>query len=496
VNGNLYQRFPDLIQRSDRTALIVEEGEPFSFAALAALSGRLMAVLREAGAGPGARVAVKVDKSIAALALYLACLRLGAIYLPLNPAYTPGETAYILEDAEPALFVHDPEEAVASPCASHSLDAAGQGSLMAAARQAPACDDVAAVDENDIAAILYTSGTTGRPKGAMLSHGNLASNAATLAAAWQFSADDILLHALPLFHAHGLFVAVNVSLTVGSTMFFLPRFEAERVLAHLPRATVYMGVPTHYARLLASPGLSLAATAHMRLFVSGSAPLTPTAFAAFAARTGHQILERYGMTETVMNCSNPYAGPRRPGSVGPPLPGIEVRVGDEEGTPVPPGAVGILEVRGPNVFKGYWRNPEKTAQVFRADGFFITGDLARIDATGAVHLVGRVGDMIITGGLNVYPREVEDQLNRLPGVAEAAVIGVPHPDFGEAVVALIVGDAGGEADLIAALRAHLAGYKLPKRVIAVEALPRNAMGKVEKARLRTAYRDLFSAAAT
>ena len=346
----------------------------------------------------------------------------------------------------------------------------------------------------DLAAILYTSGTTGRSKGAMLSHDNLWSNVATLHRLWGFRPDDVLIHALPLYHTHGLFVALNLMLMNGGRVILLPKFDAETVIDQMARATVLMGVPTFYVRLLGSSWLTRAACARMRLFVSGSALLLASTHAEFEARTGHRVLERYGMTETGMNASNPLDGERRPGSVGPALPGVSLRVADRDGRPVPAGEIGGLEVRGPNVFSGYWRNREKTAEAFRADGWFITGDLAAIGNDGYVTIVGRDKDMIISGGLNVYPREVEEALESLPGVVESAVVGAPHPDLGEAVVAVLTVD-GDPGDVVAALRERLAGFKLPRRVEVVPALPRNAMGKVEKAALRERFRGAFADAA-
>ena len=462
-------------------------------------------MLADAGVKPGDRVAVQAEKSPAALALYLACLRAGAIFLPLNTAYTPAELDYFLGDAGATLAVVDPVAVQGlAPVAERldvvlmTLDARGVGSLSRAAERAAEGFETVARGEDDLSVILYTSGTTGRSKGAMLTHGNLLSNAATLAEAWGFTKDDVLLHALPIFHAHGLFVAANISLLVGGRMIFLPKFDLEAVLEALPRATSMMGVPTFYTRLLDDARFSRELTAHMRLFTSGSAPLLPETHRAFEERTGHRILERYGMTETSMNCSNPLSGDRRPGTVGPALPGVEVRVADPEtGAVLPAGEPGVLEVRGPNVFKGYWKMPEKTAEEFRPDGFFITGDIATISEDGYVTIVGRAKDLVITGGYNVYPREVEEAIDALPGVLESAVFGVPHPDFGEGVVAAVVPEAGAEVtgkDIVGALAGRLAKFKQPKRVIFVEALPRNTMGKVQKNLLRDAHGDLFGAA--
>src|SRR6266849_4353620 len=409
-----------------------------------------------------------------------------------------------LSYGEPKGVVCDPNkragiEAVAQKCgvaAVETLDAAGRGSLGAAAAGAPA--DFADVPrkQTDLAAILYTSGTTGRSKGARMTHRNLASNATTLARAWHFSGRDVLLHALPMYHTHGLFVATNVTMIAGGSMLFLPRFDAGEVLRLLPRATAMMGVPTFYVRLLQHPDLDRARCAHMRLFISGSAPLLAETQREFLARTGHAILERYGMTETGMNTSNPYDGERIAGSVGFPLSGVELRIADPAtGKVLPPGEVGVIEIRGPNVFAGYWRMPKKTAAEFR-DGFFVSGDLGKIDARGYVHIVGRGKDLIITGGFNVYPKEIETEIDALPGVVESAVIGVPHPDFGEGVTAVVVKDKAAnlsEQTILAALEGRLAKFKLPKRVIFIEDFPRNAMGKLQKNILRDRYAEIYAA---
>jgi malonyl-CoA/methylmalonyl-CoA synthetase len=433
--------------------------------------------------------------------LYLAVLRVGAVYVPLNPAYTASELAYFIGDADPRAVVCRPEDettmrGIAGGEASLlTLGSGGDGSLVTGSEAFPAEWPCSPASPEDVAAILYTSGTTGRSKGAMLTHANLAANGRTLRELWAFTADDVLIHALPLFHAHGLFVALHCVLLAGARMLFLPRFDADTVVRLLPRASVLMGVPTFYTRLLSHPGLSRETCAGVRVFISGSAPLLPETHHRFRERTGHAILERYGMTETGMNCSNPLAGMRVPGSVGPPLPGVEARIADGDGRVLGAGETGVLEVRGPNVFRGYWRMPEKTRAEFRADGFFITGDAARIDERGYVHLVGRTRDLIISGGLNVYPREVEEVLDSMEGVEESAVVGVPHPDFGEAVVAVLRRSASRpeltEDAVVAAARLHLAAYKAPKRVFFTDELPRNAMGKVQKNLLQERYRTLF-----
>jgi malonyl-CoA/methylmalonyl-CoA synthetase len=452
------------------------------------------------GVRPGDRVAVQVEKTPEAALLYLATLRAGAVYLPLNPAYTLAELDYFIGDAEPALIVCTPAArhgllGVARGAGVETLDAAGKGSLADRAAGAPKLFDDVTRAADDLAAILYTSGTTGRSKGAMLTHANLASNAEVLAQAWRFSADDVLLHALPIFHVHGLFVAINTVLLAGASMIWLAKFDPEAVVASLPDASVMMGVPTFYTRLLQDPRLDRGLTAGIRLFVSGSAPLLADTHREWSARTGHAILERYGMTETGMNTSNPYDGDRIAGTVGLPLPGVEARIADpESGRELPAGEIGMIEVRGPNVFKGYWRMPEKTAAEFRVDGFFITGDLGLIDERGYVQIVGRGKDLVISGGFNVYPKEVEGEIDALEGVVESAVIGLPHPDLGEGVTAVVAVSPGAtltEDEVLKALAVRLAGFKRPKRVLFVDDLPRNTMGKVQKAALRERWKDLY-----
>jgi malonyl-CoA/methylmalonyl-CoA synthetase len=483
-----------------RDFIVAVEGQGMSYGDLLASSARIANALGALGVKPGDRVAAQVEKSASALMLYLACVRAGAVFLPLNAAYTLAELEYFIGDAEPSLIVCDPAKragiaAIARGAAVETLDSSGEGSLIERAAAMPAEFSDVARGPDDLAAILYTSGTTGRSKGAMLSHDNLASNALTLVDAWRFTADDVLLHALPIFHTHGLFVATNVILLAGASMIFLPKFDPEQIMRLMPRATSMMGVPTFYVRLLDHPGLTREATAHMRLFVSGSAPLLADTHRDWSAKTGHAILERYGMTETNMNTSNPYEGDRVPGTVGFPLPGVEGRVTDPEtGAHLKAEEIGMIEVRGPNVFKGYWRNPEKTAAEFRPDGFFITGDLGKIDARGYVHILGRGKDLIITGGYNVYPKEVETEIDALPGVVESAVIGLPHKDFGEAVTAVVVQAKGAALDAGAiqkTLEERLAKFKCPKRVFIVDDLPRNAMGKVQKNALRERYSTTF-----
>ncbi|MFT4160691.1 malonate--CoA ligase [Shinella sp.] len=477
------------------------EGRRWTYGDMIRLSGQLAHALARRGVTPGDRVAVQVEKSPEALMLYLACLRAGAIYLPLNTAYTLAELGYFLGDATPALVVVDPKvrDSVAEIAggAVETLDATDGGSLLqlAGAEEADFSDIERGPD--DLAAILYTSGTTGRSKGAMLTHDNLLSNALTLRDHWRFTAADRLIHALPIFHTHGLFVASNVTLLAGASMYLLPKFDADEVLRLMESATVLMGVPTFYVRLAQHPGLTREAAAGMRLFVSGSAPLLAETHRSFSEKTGHAILERYGMTETNMNTSNPYDGERVAGTVGFPLPGISLRVTDpESGKPLPDGETGMIEVKGPNVFKGYWKMPEKTAAEFRADGFFITGDLGKIDGRGYVHIVGRGKDLVISGGYNIYPKEVETEIDGMAGVVESAVIGVPHPDFGEGVTAVVVRQKGSTLDekaVLDGLQDRLARYKQPKRVLFVDDLPRNTMGKVQKNVLRETYADLYKA---
>jgi malonyl-CoA/methylmalonyl-CoA synthetase len=501
---NLYQLIHRQVQAAPgRVAIETLDGGWLTYADLDARAARLTARLARLGVGRGDRVAAQIEKSVANALLYLACLRQGAVYLPLNTAYTEAELDYFFADAEPALIVCDPTNraaiealGAAGKARLATLDQDGRGDLVEGLERESPHPEIAPVADDELAALLYTSGTTGRSKGAMLTHRNLAANALTLVDAWGFSAEDVLLHVLPLYHVHGLFVAFNTVLVAGARLLFLPRFEAAQAVELLPHATVMMGVPTYYTRLLAEDGLTAARCAGIRLFVSGSAPLLEDTFRQFEARTGHRILERYGMTETGMSASNPLHGERRPGTVGLPLAGVELRVRNETGRVLGPDEIGVLEVRGPNVFKGYWRMPEKTVQEFQGDGFFITGDLARIGADGYVAIVGRGKDLIISGGLNVYPKEIESVIDELPGVVESAVIGLPHPDFGEAVSAVVVtadGAALDEAAVIAAVRKRLAGFKIPKRVWFAENLPRNAMGKVQKNALRALHEDAFAA---
>ena len=480
----------------DRPLLETGTGAILGWADLDAVSARYAAMLASLGLVKGDRVAVQTEKSPAALFLYLACLRAGLIFLPMNTAYHADEVDYLLGNAQPGLVVCGPEAEDATRALAVAnnvrhvltMDANGAGTFATEAGPFPAEFAPVACAGEDIACILYTSGTTGRPKGAMLSHANLVANALDLIQVWGISDADTLLHALPIFHAHGLFVACHTSLIAGARMIWLPRFDPAEVLRHLPRATTFMGVPTFYVRLLASPAFTAAAAGHMRLFVSGSAPLLEETFEAFRQRTGMAILERYGMTETGMNTSNPLDGERRAGTVGFPLPSTRVRIAGEDGAILGPDDVGGIEVSGLNVFSGYWRMPDKTAEDFTADGWFRTGDVGKIDRRGYVHIVGRAKDLIISGGFNVYPKEVEGVIDRLEGVVESAVVGVPDADFGEAVVAVVHRERGrldpDEGQVIAWVKERLANFKVPKRVRFVDELPRNAMGKVQKALLR------------
>ena len=503
MNANLFSRLFDDLDDPARPAIETIAGARISYGELVARAGQMANVLVDRGVKPGDRVAAQTEKSVPALVLYLAAVRAGAVYLPLNTAYTLNELEYFITDAEPSLVVCDPSKAegIGRICSKvgakvDTLGADGNGSLSDAATTASANFETIRRADDDLAAILYTSGTTGRSKGAMLTHDNLASNSLSLVGYWRFSDQDVLIHALPIYHTHGLFVASNVTLFARASMIFLPKFDPELIIKLMARATVLMGVPTFYTRLLQSPALTRESTKHMRLFISGSAPLLADTHREWFARTGHAVLERYGMTETNMNTSNPYAGDRVPGAVGHPLPGVSLRVTDPEtGKELARDNVGMIEVKGPNVFKGYWRMPEKTKAEFRNDGFFITGDLGKIDSKGYVHILGRGKDLVISGGFNVYPKEIESEIDAMPGVIESAVIGVPHADFGEGVTAVVVCDKGAnidESSVLKALEGRLAKFKMPKRVIVVEQLPRNAMGKVQKNILRDTYSNIYS----
>ncbi|MEL7044883.1 MAG: malonyl-CoA synthase [Pseudomonadota bacterium] len=503
MNHNLYAHFASrFVDDRDRPLLETSEGQSYRFADIDHRAAQIAEVLVSRGVRTGDRVSVQVEKSAENLSLYFACLRAGAVYQPLNRGYRRTELEYFIGNAEPALVICDSSSeaelrAIASQAGTDqvlTLDGDGSGSLGQAADTMPGDFGVLQREADDLAALLYSSGTTGVPKGIMLTHGNLLANGETLVDAWGFTSSDRLLHALPIFHVHGLFVAVSCVMLSGASMRWLAGYDAERVLSYLSECTVFMGVPTYYTRLLAEPGLTTDACTGMRLFVSGSAPLLEETFRAFEARCGHRILERYGMSETNMNASNPLEGERRPGTVGPSLPGVEIRIVDSEGRGLAMDEIGHLQVRGPNVFAGYWRLPEKSAEDFSEDGFFNTGDLGRIDADGYVTIVGRNKDLVITGGLNVYPKEVEFFIDDLPGVRESAVIGVAHADFGEAVVAVVVRAeeaATNEADIIGSCRESLAAFKTPKRVVFVDELPRNTMAKVQKNALRETFVRLF-----
>lgn len=514
-NHNLFEAFRQAFE-SDPQALAVEvidgpsAGLCLRWCDLDEASARMANLLESLGLSSGARIAVQVEKSVESLILYLAVLRAGFVYLPLNTAYQQAEVTYFIENAEPEVVVCSPER---HGWVSQRAFAAGtryvftlgedrRGSLLERASHHNERHTPAGRSADDLAVIIYTSGTTGRSKGAMLTHGNMRSNAWVLRRYWDWRADDVLIHALPIFHVHGLFVAIHGALIAGRPMLWLNRFDPKAVVALLPRATVFMGVPTLYVRMLAEAGLTRDQARAMRLFISGSAPLLIETFQAWQARTGHTILERYGMSETIMLTSNPctpddrHAGAweRRGGTVGFALPGVELRLVDEHGAPVPAGEVGAIQVRGPGVFKGYWRMPEKTAEDFTPDGFFLTGDVGRLDADAYLTLVGRSKDLLISGGYNVYPAEVEGHFNALPGVAESAVVGAPHPDFGEAGVVFVVPQHAALLDgaaLLAELKGRLASYKVPKRCLVVDSLPRNAMGKVQKNLLRQQVVDSF-----
>jgi malonyl-CoA/methylmalonyl-CoA synthetase len=505
MNANLYSLLASRFSGNDQApCMILPDGRVWTYGDVERASGRIANLIVALGLKPGDRVAAQVEKTPEALVLYLATLRAGMVFLPLNPAYQRHELDYFLTDAQPGLFVCRPSmRALADELAAQAgvphvleLDDDGHGSLIEAAAPQPDAFSSVAREQADLAAILYTSGTTGRSKGAMLTHGNLAANARVLHAYWHFEPGDVLLHMLPIFHVHGLFVACHCVLLNGSAMYFEPKFDAARAMQLLPQATVFMGVPTYYVRLLLDAAFGRDTCRNIRLFVSGSAPLLKETFDAFKEKSGHTILERYGMTEGGMFTSNPYdAGGtgRRGGTVGFPLPGTALRIVTAAGAAVKPGVVGNIQVKGDNVFVGYWRMPDKTAEEFTEDGYFRTGDMGTWDTDGYVVISGRSKDLVITGGLNVYPKEIEELIDALPGVVESAVIGLPHADFGEAVSAVVVrqktpaGAALTEATIIGAIKGSLANFKVPKWVYLVEALPRNAMGKVQKNILRQQY---------
>ncbi len=500
--------FDGLFENKPNQSLLAKmpDGRTYTYGGTLDVSARFASVLAELGVSIGDRVAVQVPKSIEAAMLYIACIRIGAIFLPLNTAYTADEVDYFLLDAEPALFVCDPSKqfTLQNVTEARNIPLETLGVLTTDGNSAGSFFDKALVarpefenvecSSDTLAAILYTSGTTGRSKGAMLSHGNLLSNAQILAELWKFTSDDVLLHALPIFHTHGLFVAINVMLVAGSSMLFLPAFSNDAIVKYLPETTAMMGVPTFYTRLLADSRFTNTLVAHVRLFVSGSAPLLAETHKSFEERTGKRILERYGMTETNMISSNPYAGDRKAGTVGFPLPDVELKICDaQSGDELAHGEIGSIELKGPNVFSGYWKMPEKTADEFRGDGFFITGDLGTIDEDGYLKIVGRNKDLIISGGYNIYPKEVELFLDEQEGVLESAVVGVPHPDFGEGVVGILVADNGTlDCDkILLAMKDKIARFKQPKALHVIDELPRNAMGKVQKNVLRKQFENLF-----
>ena len=494
MSGNFFADLhPVFEENASRPCFIFSRGGGWTFAELEERIGNSCGVLLRAGVKPGNRVVAQIEKSPESIALYLACLRVGAIYVPLNTAYTAAEVQYFLDDADASLFVCDPSGTEVAAASIHTLDAQGEGSFTQTMAHTEPFTGIVARKSSDVAAILYTSGTTGRSKGAMLTHDNLRTNAVALRAAWQWQDRDVLLHALPVFHVHGLFIALHCALLGGTTSIFMPKFDMEEMAMWLPRSTVMMGVPTFYTRLLKSPEFDATMAKNIRVFISGSAPLTEQTFAEFEQRTGKQILERYGMSETIINTTNPLDGERVAGTVGYALPGVEIRVADESGAPVPSGEVGMIEVRGQNLFAGYWQMPDKTREEVRPDGWFITGDLGTQSADGRLSIVGRSKDLIISGGYNVYPKEVEQAIDELPEVVESAVFGVPHADFGEAVVVAVVAkdDPVELATLDAALDGKLARFKQPKQVINVPELPRNTMGKVQKKELRDQYAQLF-----
>jgi malonyl-CoA/methylmalonyl-CoA synthetase len=501
--GALRAAFPADLQAA---AVETEDGSVYSWSDLERATAMLANLLQSLDLPAGARIAVQVEKSVEAMLLYLATLRAGYVFLPLNTAYQSAEIEYFIGDAEPVVVVCSGKNfgwvsKIAFKAGTRhvfTLNDDRSGSLLERAAHHSDRHDVVQRAADDLAAILYTSGTTGRSKGAMLTHGNLLSNARVLKDYWSWRQGDVLIHALPIFHVHGLFVAIHGALINGSKMIWLARFDPKLVIAKMKEATVFMGVPTLYVRMLAEPSLTREAASRMRLFIAGSAPLLTETFNEWRERTGHTILERYGMSETIMLTSNPYdpkEGERRGGTVGFPLPGVGLRVAGDGGKALPTGEIGDIQVRGPNVFKGYWRMPEKTKEEFTADGWFQTGDVGKVDERGYVHIVGRSKDLIISGGYNVYPAEIEGYINEMPGVAESALVGVPHPDFGEVGVAVVIPKPGARVDgeaVIAQLKSRLANFKIPKRCFVVGELPRNTMGKVQKNLLREEHKALFA----
>lgn len=501
-NSNIYELFQSRFPANEGAVFLEHDRGNLLYQELETETGQMAGLLKQIGVAKGDRVIVQVDKSAEAVLVYLACVRVGAIFIPLNTAYTAQEVKYFMGDANPHLIICRPQDLdTITGCAQElkiphvmTLNGKGTGSLIDAKRNAPCNTDIEHCEDNDIACILYTSGTTGRPKGAMLSHDNLASNAKVLHSYWHWEDGDVLLHALPIFHVHGLFVALHCALLNGSKVIFLSKFTLPAIKENLPRSTVMMGVPTFYVRLLEDPEFSTDMCKNMRLFIAGSAPLLSETFKEFENVSGHKILERYGMTEAGMITSNPYDGDRVPSTVGYPLPGVSARVADDTGSEVQRGEVGILEIKGPNVFQGYWCMPEKTAEEFREDGYFITGDMATMDSEGRISIVGRAKDLVISGGYNVYPKEVEIAIDEMEGVKESAVIGVPHPDFGEGVTAVIVPEGAAnitEEQVMAFLKDKIARFKQPQKIFFVDELPRNTMGKVQKKALRDTYHSIY-----
>jgi malonyl-CoA/methylmalonyl-CoA synthetase len=508
IYANLREQFPTDL---DSTAVKTDNGLHYSWRDIERGSAMMANLLQSLKIPAGSRVAVQVEKSVEAMMLYLATLRAGLVFLPLNTAYQSAEIEYFITNAEPAVVVCSSKNfgwvsKIAFTCGAQSVFSLNDdrtGSLLDRALHFSDIHSCSRNNDADLAAILYTSGTTGRSKGAMLSHGNMLSNAAMLKDYWGWQKGDVLIHALPIFHVHGLFVAIHAALINGSKMIWLNKFDPKAVIAAMPRATVFMGVPTLYTRMLQEPALSKEAAKNMRLFIAGSAPLLKETHEEWEQRTGHKILERYGMSETVMLTSNPYVADsryqnqaeRRAGTVGFPLPGVSLRIAGDDGKVLPVEEIGGIQVKGPNVFAGYWRMPEKTKEEFTADGYFKTGDVGKQDARGYVHIVGRSKDLIISGGYNVYPAEIEGYINEMDGVAESALIGVPHPDFGEVGIAVVIAKPGAALKpeaILAALKSKLANFKIPKRCEIVAELPRNTMGKVQKNLLREQYKATFA----
>ena len=500
---NLYSCFEESISANNKPLLILDDGSEYNYKILNTLSSQMASFLFKIGIKPGDRVSIQVAKSPEALCLYLACLRAGLVYHPLNPDYKENELEFFINNAAPSVIITDQKNLdVFDRLASKNdiqhiftMNENGQGTFVEKSKLENQRFETFKTPSDHIAALLYSSGTTGTPKGIMLTHENLISNTRTLVKSWQFTDDDVLLHALPIFHVHGLFVAIGCALYSGASMYWLPKFNEEKILKNLPKCSALMGVPTYYTRLLATKKINKEICRNMRVFISGSAPLLIETFHDFERISGHQILERYGMTETNMNTSNPIQGERKPGTVGPPLPGVEVKIVDEMDNELQENDIGNLLVRGPNVFKGYWKMADKTAEDFTEDQFFRTGDKAKLDNDGYITIVGRSKDMIISGGLNVYPKEIESVIDDIDGVVESAVIGVPHKDFGEAVIAIVVTEFSSdinEAEIISASKKQLAGYKTPKKIIFVKELLRNTMSKVQKNILRKNYQDLFT----